>query len=1294
MKLKSFTKKDRHGNMTSFEFFEDPSLEINMTSVPMMEGIPDHPGDPKGTDTVPAWLTPGEYVMNAEATRIFEPQIEQMNNVGRAVQEQQGGSIPEYSAHGGQVGKPTGNYTQYGKPIFRTDEGEYVSEKGRSIPISTMPVGLGKIYNIPSIQDGVMRNEDFLREGIQLGKLNPTGVYDTIDEAIKASKERSKSLEPTEYASGGPVYMNQGGWLDSLLGMFSGNNNEPARTAKEIFDERIPSLQNKANLSGPTTPTRPDPLMSNKVYMDLLKDKEGFRNEAYLDSAGIPTIGYGFTKGVKMGDTMTEEAANARLLEEMAVTDRDYNNLVTADLNPNQEAAVKSLIYNIGGPQFANSKARAALNAGDFEAFQKEAAEFRMADGKVIPGLENRRRDENILFNTPWQPLSQSVGQRVSQGMNPNINWGDNETPQSAPIIRSLNKFGKTDNYQKVGDEWYRIKDNGELAKDPAGPLHAANLNNAEGSPLVGDPVATQEEIVRANEFADAGVPKADAGVPKIENVPPVLEDEDMDQDAEQMAVLEEYAPWMTSPKMQGDNRSMGSQYGPKKNYGDVAYTSLGNPQPVNQNSKYLDPNFLSDLGKRKADGKISDQAYQYQLAQYEKTIKQNNAYQSYLKDKEAGTDSETLMLKEEKALADTQRKISLRNQRENETDPVVLAAIDKELIELGDYQEREDEDFDQDAEQQKVIDSGLQLAGTEDEDLDQAAQAEEALLGMVDPMGDNDFTPRYAVTTGEDPEDMDEENLGVPSLNEPPKPNLAGSGTSTTEAIDSAIAAVDGEEEAVNIANEIIADDDNLPDDGTTKGQTADSALQAGQNANADDVGKVEGMMQTIFGDLFDKGELHRMAIMYVGSRLMGGSHNGSMNFAAKQYVERVDAKHAAAKELEREIAKEERAEDRLKRREERALKREIDKEARVLKASLKQQKLDHIKTLNKEQRKQYQTAYVKHEANVTRIAESGNYSPEVIQAYNDSWDPKTQKADSSLLIKKDVLPEVTQNDLFQTYYQKDPTTGKLSAIQAAEYTIVDGNTTKKVLLDRTGKPINSAKWNTDKSQIPGTDEFDDFVIKDSKNYSDVIENWMERYEDEDNPNLKLDASSDQLAIQVAEWRRRNNVGALKANEFLNSGLAAMLKEKQDRLNNDDDREVKNIKKYLDGAYITATVGNANLFTQNGESVGYDVVKDFTDNILSTAKQNDVKRIANGQVPIIGKGVNDRQALDKILSGLSTSFAIGQTYQVPDPDSSNPNDKKTITIDKKMMEVWEKEAKKQGISPFMAYVNDRLKFD
>ena len=84
MQLKKFTRKDRHGNMMSFEF------DVPQANVPAMQSIPmyDHPGDPKGTDTVPAWLTPGEFVVNKEATEMFGPMIKKINDIGRKKQDQ------------------------------------------------------------------------------------------------------------------------------------------------------------------------------------------------------------------------------------------------------------------------------------------------------------------------------------------------------------------------------------------------------------------------------------------------------------------------------------------------------------------------------------------------------------------------------------------------------------------------------------------------------------------------------------------------------------------------------------------------------------------------------------------------------------------------------------------------------------------------------------------------------------------------------------------------------------------------------------------------------------------------------------------------------------------------------------------------------------------------------------------------------------------------------------------------------------------------------------------------------
>lgn len=110
MRLKSFSQKDRYGNMTSFEFFEPDD------SIPMLIAIPEpdgyngadtsnHPGEPRGTDTVPAWLTPGENVVNAEASRIpgNQEKIDQMNEEGRKIQKAQGGPIPTYAANGKKI---------------------------------------------------------------------------------------------------------------------------------------------------------------------------------------------------------------------------------------------------------------------------------------------------------------------------------------------------------------------------------------------------------------------------------------------------------------------------------------------------------------------------------------------------------------------------------------------------------------------------------------------------------------------------------------------------------------------------------------------------------------------------------------------------------------------------------------------------------------------------------------------------------------------------------------------------------------------------------------------------------------------------------------------------------------------------------------------------------------------------------------------------------------------------------------------------------------------------------------
>ena len=135
------TQKDRYGNQITYEYAPDmkpldptqiaiSAMEKNMEvpEIAISDPVADHPGGPKGTDTVPAWLTPGEFVVNAEAMRIpgAKEQIEALNDEGRIMQQQQGGSIPGGYQMGGEIpfiAGPRMNLPQY------QDDGGWVNDQ-------------------------------------------------------------------------------------------------------------------------------------------------------------------------------------------------------------------------------------------------------------------------------------------------------------------------------------------------------------------------------------------------------------------------------------------------------------------------------------------------------------------------------------------------------------------------------------------------------------------------------------------------------------------------------------------------------------------------------------------------------------------------------------------------------------------------------------------------------------------------------------------------------------------------------------------------------------------------------------------------------------------------------------------------------------------------------------------------------------------------------------------------------------------------------------------------------------
>ncbi len=98
----------------------------------------------------------------------------------------------------------------------------------------------------------------------------------------------------------------------------------------------------------------------------LLKTFEDCRLEAYLDTAGVPTIGWGTTRypsgtKVALGDVCTQAQADGWLARDVEAAE-DVVDATTAGLAPNQTDALISFTYNLGADAFRSSLLRQVVN--------------------------------------------------------------------------------------------------------------------------------------------------------------------------------------------------------------------------------------------------------------------------------------------------------------------------------------------------------------------------------------------------------------------------------------------------------------------------------------------------------------------------------------------------------------------------------------------------------------------------------------------------------------------------------------------------------------------------------------------------------------------------------------------------------------------------------------------------------------------------------------------------------------------------------------------------------------------
>lgn len=126
---------------------------------------------------------------------------------------------------------------------------------------------------------------------------------------------------------------------------------------------------------------------------------EGVRTVAYKDIVGVPTVCFGETRGVKMGDRYTLEECRVMLGDGLVEFERGMRAcLRSPDTIPAKSyVAFLSLSYNIGMRAFCGSTVARRANAGDIRGACDAIRMWDRAGGKIVQGLVNRRADERRI---------------------------------------------------------------------------------------------------------------------------------------------------------------------------------------------------------------------------------------------------------------------------------------------------------------------------------------------------------------------------------------------------------------------------------------------------------------------------------------------------------------------------------------------------------------------------------------------------------------------------------------------------------------------------------------------------------------------------------------------------------------------------------------------------------------------------------------------------------------------------------------------------------------------------------
>lgn len=150
----------------------------------------------------------------------------------------------------------------------------------------------------------------------------------------------------------------------------------------------------------------------------FIKEWEGLFLVAYDDGFGTWTIGWGHTDGVKKGDTCTLDQAEVWFKADMLTAETAVNQDVTVPLTQAQYDVLVSFTENEGVGALKSSTLLRELNGGNYTDVPTQLLRWDIAGQKAVPGLENRRKAEGVVWVQGSPPINpvQPDGSRTLNG--------------------------------------------------------------------------------------------------------------------------------------------------------------------------------------------------------------------------------------------------------------------------------------------------------------------------------------------------------------------------------------------------------------------------------------------------------------------------------------------------------------------------------------------------------------------------------------------------------------------------------------------------------------------------------------------------------------------------------------------------------------------------------------------------------------------------------------------------------------------------------------------------------------